>query len=258
MNLDDGPMDPFLGDPDDPAALLEEAEPAQPLSEDERADVLADLADFAGPLDAEQAPDAEPAAEPAAEPGSAGGAAANSEPAADTGAAPGAARPAGGARRPTVGPAVQVVVALSTLLGCDQYPAELVGHGPIPAALAREIAADPTGTWHRLVTDGGGRLLDASRSYTPPPRLRAHVIARDLTCRFPGCRRQATGCEIDHVVAYSAGGPTAEPNLHALCPRHHHLKHEAGWKVQRRDGTTEWTTPTGRRIDKPPDDPLAA
>ncbi|HKC27730.1 MAG TPA: DUF5319 domain-containing protein [Jatrophihabitans sp.] len=47
MNLDDGPVDPFLGDPDDPASLLEEAEPAQPLSDDERADVLADLAELA-------------------------------------------------------------------------------------------------------------------------------------------------------------------------------------------------------------------
>jgi hypothetical protein len=47
MNLDDGPLDPFLGDPDDPASLLDEAEPVQPLSEEERADVLADLAELA-------------------------------------------------------------------------------------------------------------------------------------------------------------------------------------------------------------------
>ena len=47
MNLDDGPLDPFLGDPADPAGLLEDAEPAQPLSDDERADVLADLAELA-------------------------------------------------------------------------------------------------------------------------------------------------------------------------------------------------------------------
>jgi hypothetical protein len=47
VNLDDGPLDPFLGDPNDPAALIEDHEPAQPLSEDERADVLADLAELA-------------------------------------------------------------------------------------------------------------------------------------------------------------------------------------------------------------------
>ncbi len=47
MNLDDGPLDPFLGDPEDPAALLDDPEPAEPLSDDERADVLADLDELA-------------------------------------------------------------------------------------------------------------------------------------------------------------------------------------------------------------------
>ncbi|HET8583759.1 MAG TPA: DUF5319 domain-containing protein [Jatrophihabitans sp.] len=47
MNLDDGPVDPFLDDPNDPAGLLDDTEPGQPLSEDERADVLADLAELA-------------------------------------------------------------------------------------------------------------------------------------------------------------------------------------------------------------------
>lgn len=47
MNLDDGPIDPFLNDPEDPAALLDDYEPVAPLSDDERADVLADLAELA-------------------------------------------------------------------------------------------------------------------------------------------------------------------------------------------------------------------
>ncbi|WP_375480632.1 DUF5319 family protein [uncultured Jatrophihabitans sp.] len=47
MNLDDGPRDPFLDDPDDPAAVLDDAEPPQPLSDEEREDVLADLAEVA-------------------------------------------------------------------------------------------------------------------------------------------------------------------------------------------------------------------
>ncbi|TAM90923.1 MAG: hypothetical protein EPN43_05045 [Jatrophihabitans sp.] len=47
MNLDEGPSDPFLDDPADPAALLEDVEPPQPLSEDERADIEADLDELA-------------------------------------------------------------------------------------------------------------------------------------------------------------------------------------------------------------------
>lgn len=47
MNPLEGPCDPFLGDPDDPAALLDDAEPPQPLTDDERHDVLADLGELA-------------------------------------------------------------------------------------------------------------------------------------------------------------------------------------------------------------------
>jgi hypothetical protein len=46
VNIDDGPLDPFLGDPHDPAALLDDAELPEPLSAAERADVEADLAEL--------------------------------------------------------------------------------------------------------------------------------------------------------------------------------------------------------------------
>jgi hypothetical protein len=144
-------------------------------------------------------------------------------------------------------PAIHVSVALSTLLGQDNRPGELDGHGPVPAALARRLADDPTGTWRRLVTDPQGKLIDYGRTvYEPPTALRDHVIARDRTCRFPTCHRPVSRGEIDHIDAWADGGETNEPNLQGLCSRHHHFKHEADWTVQRHaDGTTIWTTPTG-------------
>jgi hypothetical protein len=153
-------------------------------------------------------------------------------------------------RRPTV----QVTIALSTLLGLDHQPAELAGHGPIPAALALRIATDPTGTWRRLTTDDHGHLLDHGHTtYRPPANLREHLITRDQTCRFPGCSRPARRCDIDHIQPYALGGPTDQCNLHCLCSRHHHAKHDTDWQVTRTpDGTTHWTSPTGRHYTKPP------
>jgi hypothetical protein len=46
MNIEDGPTDPFLGDPADPAAALADTEPVPPLTDDEKADVDADLAEL--------------------------------------------------------------------------------------------------------------------------------------------------------------------------------------------------------------------
>ncbi|MDT4933889.1 MAG: hypothetical protein QOK11_1781, partial [Pseudonocardiales bacterium] len=55
-----------------------------------------------------------------------------------------------------------------------------------------------------------------------------------------------------HRVAWSDGGHTNEGNLHVLCARHHHLKHETAWQVQRLpNGDTSWTSPSGHRYTKP-------
>jgi hypothetical protein len=45
--MHEGPVDPFLGDPDDPASLLDEADQLEPLSDSERQDVEADLVELA-------------------------------------------------------------------------------------------------------------------------------------------------------------------------------------------------------------------
>jgi hypothetical protein len=153
-------------------------------------------------------------------------------------------------------PAINVTVPISTLLGRDEQPAELDGYGPITAALARRIAADKSGTWRRLVTDDTGQLLDyGRRTYRPPANLTDHVIARDHTCRFPGCRRPARLCDLDHAEPWGNGGETNGANVAAVCSRHHNAKHDAGWRVKRRqDGTSTWTGPTGHTYVRPPDD----
>lgn len=156
-------------------------------------------------------------------------------------------------------PAVQVTVAASTLLGEDDEPGELAGHGPIPASMARRIAADPSGTWRRLVVDEMGRLLDCGRNtYRPPPDLARHIIARDQHCAFPGCQRSAARCDLDHRIPYPVGSTSAE-NIQPLCRQHHRLKHRGGWAIDRddTDGSYQWTSPTQHRYRyRPPEYPV--
>jgi hypothetical protein len=146
-----------------------------------------------------------------------------------------------------VRPHLQVTASLATLLGLSDEPAELAGYGPIPASMARRIAADAT--WRRLVTDPlTGALLDYGRTtYHPPAGLADFVLARDRTCRFPGCRQPAHRCDIDHRLPYPDGN-TAADNLWALCRHHHRLKHETEWTVRQAvDGSFVWTSPSGHR-----------
>jgi Domain of unknown function (DUF222)/HNH endonuclease len=158
--------------------------------------------------------------------------------------------------RPALKPAVNVVVALSTLLALDNQPGELDGHGPIPAALARALAFDPTGSWRRLVTDECNQLIDiCATTYRPPAPMARFVTTKQRTCSFPSCRRRAVTCEIDHLIPWCEGGPTCPANLQPLCTRHHHAKHEAGWQPKKQpDGTTTWTSPSGHTYPRPPDD----
>ena len=70
---------------------------------------------------------------------------------------------------------------------------------------------------------------------------------------MPGCNARTCTCELDHIEPFD-GTNTTETNLHGLCCRHHHAKHDYGWTVEVDEHrVTRWTSPNRRRYDKPPD-----
>jgi len=152
-------------------------------------------------------------------------------------------------RRPIT---VNVTIDLPTLLGLSENPGQLAGYGAIPASVARALASD--GKWKRFITDPQtGALLDYGReTYQPPQALIDFLIARDRTCRFPGCRRSAALSDLDHAQSWDEGGTTSLDNLGALCRRHHVLKTHGGWSIESRaDGSCTWTSPLGKIYQTP-------
>jgi hypothetical protein len=146
---------------------------------------------------------------------------------------------------PAVRAHVDVVMDLPTLLALQDGP-------------TYDLLADPevAVTIRRLVTDPlTGHLLDyGRRTYEISQRLREFIIARDRTCRFPGCQRRADLSQIDHAIPWDDGGQTNPENLGALCVRHHQLKTFAGWQItdSKPDGSCVWISPEGRRYDHDP------
>ncbi|MGH3853888.1 MAG: DUF222 domain-containing protein [Pseudonocardiaceae bacterium] len=172
----------------------------------------------------------------------------------DDAPAPGTTSPASrhcecGRPRRGAGVDVRVTIPYTALLGAEDQPGELAGYGPIPAAVARDLAAG--GTWRRILTDpASGRPVDyGTTRYRPPAHLAGLVITRDQTCQFPGCRVPAHRCDLDHTIAHDPAqgtGPTSETNLGPKCRRHHQVKQAPGWSVtQHPDGCTTWATPSG-------------
>lgn len=178
-------------------------------------------------------------------------------------------RPCGCPARPRPTALVRVTVALSTLLGLDERPADLAGYGALDAVAARALALG--GVWQRVVTDDlSGTVLDLGRTrYRPTAALAEHVRVRDRTCVRPGCDVPAESCDLDHTEPFhprrgsgDRGGTTSAGNLDPLCRRDHRYKTEGVLRLrQRRPGEFDWLTPTGHHYavrPEPPDPPVPA
>ncbi len=166
-----------------------------------------------------------------------------------------------GVPQPRLRAHLNLTMDLATLLGLRAAvdgTAEIEGAGAMSAEVVRDLLADPDValTARRLVTDPEtGHLLDyGRRTYQVSDRLREFLTARDQACRFPGCPRKASRCQMDHAEAWDDGGQTSPANLGALCVRHHQLKTHAGWTITNShpDGSCTWTSPHGREYTHEP------
>jgi hypothetical protein len=129
--------------------------------------------------------------------------------------------------------------------------------GMLKAALItarRAHARAVAGPVHLADSSGTCPHADHEPQYRPSTRLRAIILARDQTCRFPGCRQPAWHSDLDHSIPYHRGGPTCSCNLGPACRRHHQVKQENGWQLEQpAPGFFTWITPSGRRYDVPPE-----
>ena len=154
---------------------------------------------------------------------------------------------------------IHLVMTDRTLLDGDDEPAQLVGHGPVPAALARHLvlADHTTRVWiRRLYTDPHtGLLTDTDhRPRLFPPAARDYLTARDHTCRTPYC--DAPIAHADHAIPAARGGQTTLTNGDGRCQACNYTKDATGWTTSvDPDGTITTTTPTGHRHQSRPPNP---
>ena len=113
-------------------------------------------------------------------------------------------------------------------------PGVILGHGPIPAQLARDlvVAAPPLRSWiKRLYQAPTGRLVAMeSRRRLFPAGLAEFITIRDQTCRTPYC--DAPIRHIDHIRPKADDGPTSAANGQGLCERCNHAKQAPGWTAR--------------------------
>lgn len=153
-----------------------------------------------------------------------------------------------------------VILDLPTALGLADNPGEIPGYGPVPADVARQIAADAH--WVRWIVDPvSGELVDVGRrTYRPSEQMRDFIMARDRVCRFPGCNQPAHRNDIDHAVPWDSGGESIRSNLGSLCRRHHRMKSCGLWQLveSQADGSCTWRGPSKQWARQQAEPPLRA
>ncbi|HUB42206.1 MAG TPA: HNH endonuclease signature motif containing protein [Streptosporangiaceae bacterium] len=135
-----------------------------------------------------------------------------------------------------------------TVTGAD---GRAVGHA---SARSGPAAGEPVLRWAvglrsklQFLESGDCSHARQSARYRPPASLRNLVMVRQRRCAFPGCRRPAIRCDLDHTVPFDEGGRSCECNLAPLCRRHHQAKQAPGWCLEQlRPGAMTWRMPSGR------------
>ena len=140
-----------------------------------------------------------------------------------------------------------------TVTGAD---GRAVGHacarrGPASGEPAIRWAAALRGRMRVLEHESCSHARQAP-GYLAPVSLRHLIQVRQGRCSFPGCRRAARRCDLDHTVPFDKGGLTCECNLSPLCRRHHRAKQVPGWQLtQDQPGHLTWRLPSGRSYQTP-------
>lgn len=111
--------------------------------------------------------------------------------------------------------------------------AEILGAGPIPASVLARLACDSRVS--RLVFGPDSQVINAGRAERTfnGPRRQA-VLARDGTCRYPGCTAPPALGEIHHVDHWVRDAGDTDVNTGVLlCWHHHDVVHRLHLDIQR-------------------------
>lgn len=123
---------------------------------------------------------------------------------------------------------------------------EISGIGPIPVTIAKAMLDDAK---VREVPRNGAELPE----YSSDRRYYPAWLTAWLDARYPVCGAKSCDADFrlqyDHVFPMEEGGRTERDNLWRLCPHHHDLKTNHGWRIT--GATHRWDLAPPDRPDDP-------
>ncbi len=123
------------------------------------------------------------------------------------------------ARRPA--PLFSVLVGYETLYGriCELADGHVVAPGMlVPWLSGAYVERAVFGPGNRVEVGPAVRFFGGA--------TRRAIELRDRRCAHPYCDEPAERCEVDHIIPYSAGGPTTQDNGRLLCGFHNRQRNQ--------------------------------
>ena len=115
------------------------------------------------------------------------------------------------------------------------------GVGPVPVALAREVLGEAL--LQVVIEHGSDVTTCVTESRHIASAVRIALEERDPTCRAPGCNA-TEDLEFHHFrTDFADGGPTSMDNLARICPHHHRLVTNKGWRLSGGPGSWRFDPP---------------
>lgn len=141
----------------------------------------------------------------------------------------------------------------TTYAGLNNKPAELAGHGLVPAWLAREICSGRKTVFQRIITEPrSGQVAEVGENkHSTTGNVTELVRVRDRECRRPGCTKPAKLTELELCEHHD--GRTESARI-GTCPADHKLQTVRGWHhTLEADGSLTVTTPSGETYTSTPE-----
>ena len=83
-----------------------------------------------------------------------------------------------------------------------------------------------------------------ARRFASPAQIKALILRDGGRCQFPGCTH-TRHLHAHHLLPWWFGGHTDIDNLILLCPFHHGVVHDFGYRIRWQDARWEFRRPDG-------------
>ena len=117
-------------------------------------------------------------------------------------------------------------VLITVLVGHDSLAKVLELSNGVPLRAGQLVPWLDAAVVEQVLFDGPSTVVKVSKQRNFTGVVRKAVEVRDRGCQHPTCDEPIDRCQADHIIPWSAAGPTSQENGQLLCGHHNRLRNQ--------------------------------